>query len=142
MKRVALAVALWFASTTAAQAETFGFSTTGRVNEKVGGRMVAGPPASAAISTTAGQMTWASGATVTLQSTCALWTGTPGAQLQYSGVCDDTLSNGEANRMTFGCKPLGPDGSEADCWGRLDGLAGSRAGRVGTISFHVWGVQQ
>lgn len=139
MKRIAIATAILVASTAAAQAETFSFSSTGRVNKNIGGPMVGGPPALVGISTEAGQTTWASGATVTTQSTCANWTSAPGAQFPYSGVCDIDLSNGDIDRMAFGCKALGPDASEANCWGSLSGLSGSRAGRIGTVSFHIWG---
>jgi len=139
MKRIALAAAILVASTATAQAETFSFTSTGLVIKNIGGPMVGGPPVFVGISTEAGQTTWASGATVTTQSTCASWTSVPGAQFPYSGVCEITLSNGDTNRMAFGCNALGRDASEADCWGSLSGLSGSHAGRVGTVSFHIWG---
>jgi len=79
---------------------------------------------------------YSGGQKVSSTASCAQWTLRPGSSdFDTNGVCTYTEKNGDVSAIIFGCL-LDAKTQQADCWGGLQGISGSRKDKTGTISWH------
>jgi hypothetical protein len=135
MKRIVLAALMLGVSAVAAHAESFTFTSAGQAaGPPVAGVGADGKPTASSHLTAVTDITYASGAKSTAQTKCASTAGSAGV----SGQCDYTEANGDAASIAFTCMGAA-DGSQADCKGTMNGTAGARQGKTGTIMWHQTG---
>ena len=121
----------------AASAESFTFTSTSKPGTLIVGATPAGTPVTAGTFTATAKATYASGKAVTSTADCAQWSTFDDPRFQIGGLCVYTESSGDKASIVFSCSATKPDQSEANCWGALTGMAGSRAKKTGTISWHA-----
>lgn len=136
MKTLLAAVLLLGASSAAAKAETFTFSTTSTATNQIIAAVANDKPVVAAFATGSGQNVYASGKKTTDTFNCANWSATAGSIFQTYGACVYTELTGDQASIVIGCDFTNKAQTEADCWGGLTGTVGSVANKTGTISWH------
>lgn len=134
MKVILLISAALALSATAAQAETFTFTSKGAPISRVAGPGPMGKPLVAANSKNEVDLVWASGAKEHSSGECFGWSAPPASGFTTQGACSGDGPSGNAFTV-FSC--LANDkGTESDCWGRVTFTSGKNAGKTATISWH------
>lgn len=118
-----------------ASAESFTFTVTNAPKDQIVA-MTPGKPIAAGFFTSTAKAVYAGGKTSTSNADCAQWSTPDNAIFQGSGVCVYTEANGDKASIVFSCAFTTPDQAEANCWGALTGMAGSRAKKLGSITWH------
>lgn len=136
MKAVILALLLASASTLAANAESFTFTSTSTVQNAVVALGSDGKPVTAVFIAGQSKAAYASGKATTNSFTCANWSATPGSIFDSYGACTFSEPGGDNASMIVGCDYSNKDQTEGDCWAALNGLDGPHKGKTGTMSWH------
>jgi hypothetical protein len=119
----------------AAHAESFTFTTQGKVTDMVllPAATPAGRPEGAEVFTATTQTTYPDGQKVQSSGKCATWVLPEGSQFGSNGVCAYSDANGPLYKTEYSCDVPQKDVG-ANCWGRLTGLGGAWKGRTGTFA--------
>jgi hypothetical protein len=154
MKLILASAMMLCASSLAAYADSFSFSSTSHTVNQLSAMVPGGgKPVLAAFSNGSATNTYASGKQTKSTSTCAFWTAEPGSQFTFVGACNVTEEGGDQSSIAASCAAANNAQTEGDCWGVMMGTSGSHKGKSGTITWHqkagaddksgmAWGVGQ
>jgi hypothetical protein len=133
--KTAFAALLLGLSATAAQAETFTFTSSFTSVSQIA-VPVAGSKSMFLATRNLSTLTYASGKKTTLSGTCAGWSAPSGSTSAVTGIC--TFSEDAASEATasISCNWTDAKQTQADCWGQMTGMSGHWQGKTGTISWH------
>jgi len=137
MKTIIFALLALGVSYSAANAETFTFSSTSTLGDAVTAVMADGKPVTAAFLSGKSQATYASGRSTTNTFQCANWSAAPGSVFDAFGACTYVEAGGDTASIVVGCDYTAKDQSQSDCWGALSSQDGPHKGKSGTIAWHA-----
>ncbi|MGH7735427.1 MAG: hypothetical protein ACREOE_17475 [Gemmatimonadales bacterium] len=138
MKTLFVAALLLAASSVAANAETFTFTSDNTVSNQVVAPVAGGDkPVAAAFFSGSSHVVYSSGRAATNAFRCANWSAAPGGVFDADAACTFEEPGGDSASIVAGCSFTNKDRTESDCWGAMDGLGGAWKGKTGTISWHA-----
>jgi hypothetical protein len=135
MKTFLTAALLLGLNAAAAQAETFTFTGTFKIDNQLATPVATGKSV-ALFAENSSTMTYASGKKALANGNCTGWSALPGSGSALTGMCLFSESATDKGSISMSCNWTDAQQTQADCWGQITGVSGRWRGKTGTIGWH------